>query len=75
MTNCSENGMYFMSGANLTTGLDIEVSIPLKEDNLKVSIKIIRSAKTRNLYDGFGSELLNSSQDYIEFVHSLKVTL
>ncbi len=70
VTNFSENGMYFISGANLSSGLDIEVSIPLKEDDLKVPVKIIRSAKTGNLYDGFGVKLLNSSQDYIEFVHN-----
>jgi hypothetical protein len=70
VTNFSENGIYFLSGANLSSGLDIQVVIPLKEDHLNVPVKIIRRAKTGYLYDGFGAELLNSSQDYIEFVHN-----
>ncbi len=75
MTNLSENGIYFISGANLSSGLNIEVSIPFNDDQLKVPIKIVRTKKTGNVYDGFGAELLNSSQDYMEFVQSHNTTL
>ena len=75
VTNISENGIYFISGADLSSGLNIEMSIPLKEENLKVPIKITRSEKTGNLYDAFGAELLNSSQDYIGFVHNKNAQL
>ena len=72
--NLSEKGMYFITGANLSSGLNIEVSIPFKEDNLKVPVKVIRIKKD-NLYDGFGAELSSPSQDYIDFVHNLKANL
>ena len=74
VTNLSEKDMYFITGANLSSGLNIEVSIPLKEDNLKVPVKVIRIKKD-NLYDGFGAELSSLSQDYIDFVHNLKANL
>ena len=70
VTNLSENGIYFISGATLSSGLNIEVSIPFKQDVLKVPVKIVRTKKTGYLFDGFAAELLNSSQDYIEFAHS-----
>jgi hypothetical protein len=74
VTNLSENGMYFITGANLSSGLNIEVSIPFKEDNLKVPVKVIRIKKD-NLYHGFGAEISIPYQDYIDFVHSLNVLL
>ncbi len=70
VTNLSENGIYFISGANLSSGLNIEVSIPFNDDQLKVPIKIVRTIETGYLYDGFAAELLSQSQNYIEFVHS-----
>jgi hypothetical protein len=70
MTNLSEQGMYVITGAHLSSGLNIEVFIPFNDDQLKVPIKIVRTKKTGYLFDGFAAELLNSSQDYIEFAHS-----
>ncbi len=74
VTNLSENGIYFISGATLSSGLNIEVSIPFKQDVLKVPVKISRTEKTGFLYNGAGVELLSQSQNYIEFVHSLKAS-
>ncbi len=59
--------MYIITGFHPSSGLNIEVSIPFKEDQLKVPVKIVRTKKTGYIYDGFGAELLNSSQDYMEF--------
>ena len=70
MTNLSEQGMYVITGAHLSSGLNIEVFIPFNDDQLKVPIKIVRTKKTGYLFDGFAAELLNSSQDYMEFAHS-----
>ncbi len=75
VTNLSEKGMYFITSASVSSGLNIELIFPLEGDDLKVPVKIIRTIKTGRLYDDFGAELLNSSQDYIEFVHSLKASL
>jgi hypothetical protein len=70
VTNLSEKGIYFIAGADLSSELNIEVSIPLKEEMLKVPVKINRTERTGYLYDGFGAELSNSSQDYIEFLRN-----
>ena len=71
VTNLSENGMYFISGANLSSGYNIEVSIPFKDNNLKVPVNVIRTKKN-GLYGGFGVKLSSPCQDYIDFIHSLK---
>ena len=75
VTNLSEQGMYIITGAHLSSGLNIEVSIPFKQDVLKVPVKISRTEKTGFLYDGVGVELLSQSQNYLGFVHSLKASL
>ncbi|MCK5286828.1 MAG: PilZ domain-containing protein [Thermodesulfovibrionia bacterium] len=75
LTNLSENGIYFISETYLSFGLNIEVSIPYKEDLLKVPFKIIRTVKTGCLYDGFGAELSEPLKDYLEFADSLKASL
>ena len=74
VTNLSQNGMYFITGAYLSSGQNIEVSIPFKEGNLKATVKVIRIKKD-NIFDGFGAELLNSHSDYLEFVNSLRTIL
>ncbi len=68
MINISESGVYFISRADLSSGSNIQVSIPFEQDILKVSVKIKRVENTYNEYDGFAAELLKSSQDYIRFV-------
>ena len=71
VTNLSENGMYFITGANLYSGLNIQVSISIKDDNVKVPVKVVRTKKD-NMYDGYGAELSNPFQDYEDIIHSLK---
>jgi len=70
MINISESGIYFISRATLSSGLNIQVSIPFEQDVLKVPVKIKRIENTYNEYDGFAAELLKSSQDYIKFVRN-----
>jgi hypothetical protein len=72
ITNLCERGMYIITGAHLSSGLNIELSIPFKEDQLKVPVKIVRTKKTGYIYDGFGAELSNSSQDYLNFIDTLR---
>jgi hypothetical protein len=71
VTNLSENSMYFITDANLSCGLKIEVSIAFNEDNLVVPFKVVRRKKN-GLYDGFAAELSSPCQDYI---HSFKPLL
>jgi hypothetical protein len=75
VTNLSEKGMHCITVTSISSGLNIELIFPLEGDDLKVPVKIIRTIEIGGLYYDFGAELLNSSQDYIEFVHSLKASL
>ena len=68
--NVSQNGIYFSSKAYLSSGLNIEISIPLKSAELKVPFKIVRMSKTGMPYPRFGAELLSPSQEYIKFIDS-----
>ncbi len=70
MINISEGGIYFISRATLSSGLNIQIAIPFRQDFLKVPLKIKRIERTYNEYDGFAAELLKSSQDYIKFVRN-----
>ncbi len=67
--------MHFISGADLSSGLNIDISIPLKEESLKIPVRIIRSEKAGNLYDGFSAEISSPLQDYVEFVESIQASL
>jgi hypothetical protein len=71
VSNISKNGMYFITDANLSLGLNSEVSIPYKEDVLKVPVRIIRTVKGSNFIDGFGVILSSLPKDYLEFVDNL----
>ena len=75
VTNLSDINIYFITGANLSSGSNIDVSIPLKYENLIVPVNINRTEKTGNLFNGFGAELLSPSLDYIDFIYRLKASL
>ena len=67
--NLSQNGIYFITEAYLSSGLNIEISIPLESTELKVPFKIVRIIKTGMMYSGVGAELLSPSKEYIKFIH------
>ena len=71
VTNLSENGMFFITGANLSAGLNIEVSMTYMEYELIVPVNLIRIKKD-NIYAGFGAKLSSPYQSYIDFVYSFK---
>ncbi len=71
VTNLSDINIYFITGVNLSFGSNIDVSIPLKYENLIVPVYINRIEKTGNLYNGFGAELLSPSLEYIDFIYRL----
>ena len=47
--------------------------IPFKEEIIKVPVRVKRLVKSDDIYNGMGVELLNSPQNYFEFVDSLKM--
>jgi hypothetical protein len=67
--NISQNGIYFLTDAYASFGLNIEISIPLESTEFKVPFKIVRISKTSMPYSGFGAELLSPSKEYTKFIH------
>jgi hypothetical protein len=68
--NVSQNGIYFISKAHLSSGLNIEISIPLESSELKVPFKVVRISEMDIISPRFGAELLSPSQEYINFIDS-----
>jgi hypothetical protein len=67
--NLSQNGINFSTEVCLSSGLNIEISIPMETTELKVPFKIVRMSKTDMLSFRFGAELLSPSEEYLKFVH------
>lgn len=72
--NLSENGMFIQTRMCFPLDSRLEILIPLKEEVLKVPIKVTRLAKTDEFYDGMGVEVLSSFQKYLEFVNCFKTS-
>ena len=70
LINCSEKGMYFKSGTSFPLDTILEIMIPVKDEALKVTVKVVRSFKTTD-YEGIGVKLLNESLEYIDFLIDL----
>jgi len=68
--NLSQSGIYFIAVAYFSSGLNIDISIPLESTKLKIPFKIVRISETGiKHFFGFGAELLSPSQEYIKFIH------
>ncbi len=52
-----------------------EITIPLKEETLHISVKLIRSETTDYDYNGIGVVLLNPPQKYLNYVDNLMYVL
>ncbi len=72
--NLSENGMFINTKLSFPFDSMLEIRIPLKEEILKVPVKVSRIVKTDDFYGAIGVELLNPPQNYLEFVNRLKST-
>ncbi|MEN8265021.1 MAG: PilZ domain-containing protein [Nitrospirota bacterium] len=71
VTNLSEKGMFINTEeTSCPEDSQFQVTIPAKEDDLHLSVKLIRSVKTNSHY-GLGVELLNPPQKYTEYVDNL----
>lgn len=76
ITNISANGMFIRSQKmSFPFDSQFEICITLKEEVLKVCVKVNRITKSSGYYDGIGVELLNPTQKYLELVDSLKSAL
>ncbi len=72
VTNFSGNGMFIRTRVHFPFSSRFELLLPLKEEILRLPVKVTRIVKTDGFYNGMGVELLNPDQNYLEFVDTLK---
>ena len=73
VTNFSENGMFVRTRMILAPiNSQFEITIPSRHTELDVPVQVRRIVMKDNFYEGFGAELVNLSEDYLEFVKGLK---
>jgi hypothetical protein len=73
VTDLSETGMFINSEIYFPIQSEFEMIVLLKEDLLRVPVKIARIVKTGDIYVGMGVELLNLPKEYLEHVIRLNV--
>ena len=66
--NISGNGMYINSEMCFPIKSSFRVFIQLKDGILKVPVKIVRTVKSGNIYEGMGVKLLNLPKKYLELL-------
>ena len=72
-TNCSEQGMYIKTAISFPLDSIQEILIPLKEEILRLAVKVVRIEKKGNVYDGLGVKLLNTPKDFLKFLIKLEL--
>lgn len=72
-TDLSENGMFINTEVYFPMQSKFEILIPLKEEVLKVPVKLIRLAATGNIHKGMGVKLLNLPKKYLELIMKHKL--
>lgn len=74
--NLSEKGMFIRTNKIPSpSDSDVDVIIPLSENNIKVSGRLIRTENIRDYYKGVGVEILNPPQNYLDFLDDLIAVL
>lgn len=82
VTNLSNKGMYIESDMCLpfkskfeiflSSNSKVELLIPLKYEDLEVSVKVKRLMKKNGCYHGMGVEVLKESEEYLGFVNGFR---
>ena len=72
LKNFSENGMFINTRVCYPFDTSFEILIKLKDEVLKIPVKVSRIQKTEGYYDGMGVKLFNQPAQYLEFVTSFK---
>ena len=66
--NFSENGMYIDAEIYFPIESRFVVLLKMKDDILKVPVKIVRTVKSGNTFKGMGVKLLNLPKEYLELL-------
>jgi len=75
VTNISENGMFIKTGKmSFPFASTLEVLVQLKHKIFRVPVEVSRMSKSKDHYDGLGVKLLETPQDYLDLVHTYKMT-
>jgi len=76
LMNLSESGMFIRTNS-MPFPLQslIEISMPMNEEMIIISGKLVREENIRGYYNGIGVELLNPPKNYIDFIYSLLTVL
>ena len=73
VTNFSENGMFVRTRMIFAPiNSQFEITIPSRHTELDVPVQVRRIVMKDNFYEGFGDQLVNLSEDYLEFMKGLK---
>ncbi len=73
VVNISKKGMYIKTKMCPPSDSKLEMLLPFMDEVIKVPVKVCRSVKTGDSYEGMGVKVINSSQDYTEFFNSLEI--
>ena len=74
--NLSEKGMFISADVTgLPEDSQFDISIPLKNEVLRVPGKLVRLSKINGSCNGIGIELVEPPQDYLDFVENLLFVL
>jgi len=71
VTDLSDNGMFINTELCFPLESKFEVLIKLKNEILTIPVQIARVVKSNNKYSGMGVRIVNSPQEYREFLSSL----
>jgi hypothetical protein len=66
--NLSENGMFINAEIGFPIESRFEVLLKMKEDILKVPVKIVRIVKSGDTYEGMGVKFLKLPEKYLELL-------
>ncbi len=76
VTNISENGMLIRTYEMISPFKSkLEIVLPSEEEVLNLPVKVSRFIKTGDIYNGIGGELLNPTNQYLEFINNLRFAL
>ncbi len=70
--NLSEKGMFIGTKQCFPSDSTFLILIGKKNDFMKLFAKVKRITEMNGYYDGIGVELLSFSQDYLNFIDTLK---
>lgn len=71
ITSVSERGMFInMKDVCVPFDPELEILIPLKEQDISVSVSLSRIVMRPDSHNGIGVEIINPDKNYLDFLNS-----